>query len=63
MEPKGVEHVVGEVVGSRAAEALAAGAEGPGSGLLPGRFGEQSDRCRVYICNVSLVLCERVMIW
>ena len=53
MEPKGVEHVVGEVVGSRAAEALAAGAEGPGTGLLPGRFGEQSESFSLYIGNAS----------
>ena len=53
-EPKGVEHVVEEVEGSGAAEALAAaGAEGPESGLLPGRFGEQSESCSLYICISS----------
>ena len=52
-EPKGVEHAVEEVEGSGAAEALAAGAEGPGSGLLPGRFGEQSESCSLYICIAS----------
>ena len=62
-EPKGVEHVVGEVEGSGAAEALAAGAEGPGSGLLPGRNREQSDGCMVYIRMMSLVLCGLVKIW
>ncbi len=53
VEPKGFEHVVEVVVGSGAAEALAARAEGPGSGLLPGRFREQSDSFSLYIGNAS----------